>query len=75
MRLKRPPSEDIALFPEDIARFQRVIKAAGHEASDDDLAWAWAEWSENHWCASWFSVPHCGDEEILRGLMRMLVEA
>ncbi|TXH40427.1 MAG: hypothetical protein E6Q97_39615 [Desulfurellales bacterium] len=71
-RLERPPHRDATDFPEDIARFRRVLEADGATATDGDLAWAWREYSEETWCAGWEDPEGMSDEVIVVALRHHL---
>ena len=57
-------------FAAHIARMQRCLHAADHHVSDDDIVWAWAEYSD--WvCASWLILPE-DDSTLLKILLKHL---
>lgn len=72
--LVRPPHQDLASFPEDVARFRRVLHDAGCFASDNDLAWAWRDYSSEEWCAGWMGPEGMNDETILEAIRSRLIE-
>lgn len=74
IRLQRPPNPDLKDCWDDVVRIRESLARAGFAASDDDIAWAWAEYSENNWCATWFSLDAIdNDTEIVAAILTVLV--
>lgn len=57
-------------FATDITRMQHCLHTAGRHVSDDNVVYAWAEYSD-HVCASWLTLP---DDEaaLLETLLKYL---
>lgn len=51
IELRRPA--ECLRFPEDVKRLREAINELGFDASDADIQWAYAEFSEKEYCASW----------------------
>lgn len=50
-------------FPEAVARMRRCLNAAGIQVDDDDIVYAWADYSYNL-CAQWLALPDA-DQDLL----------
>lgn len=57
-------------FPEALARMRRCLSTAGKQANDDDIVYAWADYSDSL-CAQWFALPDT-DQDLLKILMTHL---
>ena len=59
-------------FPDDVALLHGIMNGLGYDASPEDIASAYAAYSEEEWCAGWLCLP-TGTEE-LQSLVRYLIE-
>jgi hypothetical protein len=61
--------------PADVARLRAALEAAGYTASDEDIRWAWEQFSEENWAAGWIPLESVGpDRRTVRYLRDYLVE-
>jgi len=66
--------KDLAMqFPDDVARMKRCLKAAGKQVEDDDVVYAWSDYSDTV-CAEWLSLCE-GDDALLSILLAHLPPA
>jgi hypothetical protein len=67
-RLKRPPDKYLAWhvdeFQDDMTRLRTALNRAGYYCSDEDLAWAWHNWSEETHFDGWLSLDGYTDEQL-----------
>lgn len=68
------PKEPIN-YPEEVAQLRTELRRQGFIATDADIAWAYGEYSEAHWCASWMplNVEICSIEKAVEGMREFLV--
>jgi len=59
--------------PEDVARLRRILNDHGYDAPDALVQWAYAQWSEDLFCAGWLLLAE-DDEALFRALMVSLRE-
>ena len=71
LRLKGKGSDWRAHYPDDIADFQRILRAAGYEASGQDVETAWDNYSESM-AAGWMYHDQYSDEFVLSALLDSL---
>jgi len=57
-------------FAEDIARMRRCLSNAGNHVNDDDIVFAWADYSDSV-CANWLMLPDV-DQDLLAILQKHL---
>lgn len=55
-------------FPEAVARMRRCLNAAGMQVIDDDIVYAWADYSDSL-CAQWLALPDA-DQDLLEILKK-----
>jgi hypothetical protein len=62
--------------PEDVAEIKAELERQGYTASESAIAWAYSEWSEDRWCASWMmmNVGIVSIEDAAKGVREYLVE-
>ena len=65
---------DAPRYPEDVARLRAILNARGFDASDGDIATAYAAWSEDYYAAGWMSFFGCNDEDLFKAIREYLVE-
>lgn len=72
--LVRPQTE--IDFPVQVAAIWDEMKKTGFTASAADIAWAYGEYSEDHWCCSWIdlSAGIVSVEDAAKGVISYLVE-
>jgi hypothetical protein len=63
-------------YPEDVEQIRRELERQGYTASNNAIAWAYSEWSEARWCASWMmlNVGVVSIAEAAKGVREYLVE-
>lgn len=74
LRLAVPDGFD---FPEDVDRLVRVFAERGFRVTRNDVASAYAVWSEENYCAGWLCMPlngKAGDDWLFKNIRRMFVE-
>lgn len=57
-------------FADDIARMRRCLSTTGKHVMDDDIVFAWADYSDS-FCASWLILPDV-DQDLLAILQKHL---
>ena len=57
-------------FSDNVARMRHCLQAAGKQAEDDDIVYAWADYSDGL-CAGWLMLPE-KDGALLEILLRHL---
>ena len=70
--LKRPATK--IYFPKDVQEISDELKRQGFVASESDIAWAYGEWSEDRWCASWMSLGVISVAAAAAGVREYLIE-
>jgi hypothetical protein len=55
-----------------LQRARELLARHGYEATDDDIAWAYSEASEDEYAASWMNSRYVGDDELRRWLTTYL---
>lgn len=73
-RLVRPDEFYEVLYPEDVRKISDELKLQGYLASDQDIAWAYSEWSEARYCASWIQLDAIGATKAAKCVREILVE-
>lgn len=58
-------------FGNDVARMRHCLEAAGKQVEDDDVVYAWADYS-NGLCAGWLMLPKEDDALLLQILLKHL---
>ncbi|WP_115779585.1 AbrB/MazE/SpoVT family DNA-binding domain-containing protein [Paraburkholderia caffeinilytica] len=53
-----------AEFPDAIKRMKACLRATGRVATDEQVVWAWSEYSESV-CASWLLLPESDDDLVV----------
>lgn len=63
-------------YPDDVAEIRKELERQGYTASNSAIAWAYSEWSEARWCASWMmlNVGVVSIEDAAKGVREYLVE-
>jgi hypothetical protein len=54
--LARPAEIVHELHAPDIPLIREEMRARGHDASDLDIEWAYSEWCDRNYCASWLVI-------------------
>jgi hypothetical protein len=54
--------------PEDVARLRAILNARGCDASDQDIQWAYGNWSEDAYAASWSGMGAEDDDGLFRAV-------
>lgn len=57
-------------FADNVARMRRCLYAAGKQVEDDDIVYAWADYSDGL-CAGWLMLPE-KDKDLLAILLKHL---
>ena len=57
-------------FATDVARMQRCVRDVGKQVADDDIVYAWTDYSDS-FCASWLMLPE-DDATLLKILLKHL---
>lgn len=62
-------------YPDDVAEIRAELERQGYTASNSAIAWAYSEWSESRWCASWMmlNVGIVSIEDAAKGVREYLV--
>lgn len=55
---------------EDIQRLKDVFASYGILIPENDLVYAWEQYSEDNWAAGWISLPE-KDEEVYLAIIKM----
>lgn len=69
VRLKDRSPEDVP-YPEDVDRLVAAFAARGFSVARADVQWAYAEWSEDYYCAGWMSMTGASDDSLFRACAR-----
>jgi hypothetical protein len=72
IQLKRPAHEDLVNHASDIARIRTALEESGYTATDDDIAWAWREYSDDHWAAGWIMFKKTPNATIVADILKYL---
>lgn len=54
--LKRPAPPN--RYPDEVQKITKELERQGFTATEDDVIWAYAEYSEDHWACSWLSLDY-----------------
>lgn len=68
------PNDDALRFASDVARLRGILNARGFDASDEHIAWAYAQWSEDYFAAGWLRLDD-DDGALFEALMEYLAVA
>lgn len=58
--------------PEDVAILREWLRAAGYDASDTDLQYAWGRYSEDYWDEEWISTGGLSPEGVRQSVVGLL---
>ena len=72
IRLVRPKNVIIS-YPEDVRLISDALMEMGYTASDDDIEWAYKEWCQDSWAASWIGVDRCNAKRGAVGILGKLI--
>jgi hypothetical protein len=69
--LLRRPTPPIR-HPADVARLRAALEAAGYTASDEDIRWAWEQFSRAEWGEAWVTPKSKNDPPLVAILLEWL---
>lgn len=67
IRLHQPPTT--IRHPDDIARLRAILNAAGYDADDSAIQWAWSSYSQATWAAGWAGLDCASDLSLLAAMV------